>query len=170
MKEINLKKDLTAAGFTIISERYQHISQYNNCGAQLLHKNNAVVYVKDTGDFKTEYLLSKVEREAALKTPDIFLDDMVYEWAWNEENSTLGMYQWFPENIEHNFEEDAPCRVLIVGCYYGYEPINWAKNDAGEDIIFNNPGNAQDWINEQEKGPYMLKHGEAGRPEYFIIS
>ena len=67
MKEIIVKKDLVDAGFNIIAERYQRISQYGNMGAQLLHKNNAVVYVKDTGDFKTEYLLDKVEREAALK-------------------------------------------------------------------------------------------------------
>ena len=170
MKEINLKKDLTAAGFTIISEGYQHISQYNNCGAQLLHKNNAVVYVKDTGDFKTEYLLSKVEREAALKTPDLFLTHCIGEWIDNEEDQTLSFYQWYPEEIKESYKDDELCRVLIVGVYYGYEPIEWAKNDACEDIIFSNPGDAENWIEEQEKGPYYLKHGEAGRPEYFIIS
>ncbi len=170
MKEIIVKKDLVDAGFDIIAERYQHISQYNNIGAQLLHKNNAVICVEDGGADTREYLLDKVEREAALKAPDLFLDDLIWEWAHNEEDSQLALLQWFPENIGHNFEKDAPCRVLVVGCYYGHEPIEWAKNDAGEDIIFSSPGDAKAWIEEQEKGPYYLRHGEAGRPNYYIIS
>ncbi len=170
MKEIIVKKDLVDAGFNIIAERYQRISQYGNMGAQLLHKGRAVVYVEDTGADKTEYLLDKEERESALKAPDIFLDDMVWEWANNEDDSTLARYRWFPENIEHNYQEDDKCRVLVVGVYYGYEQIEWAANKSGEDIIFSSPALAQDWIDEQEKGTYYLKHGEAGRPEYFIIS
>ena len=170
MKEIIVKKDLVDAGFSIIAERYQQRFQYGNCGAQLLHKGRAVVCLEDGGADKIEYLLDKVEREAALKNPDLFLDDLVWEWANNEEDSQLALLQWFPENIGHNFEKDAPCRVLVVGCYYGYEPIDWAKNDASKDIIFSNSGDAQDWIEEQESSPYYLQHSEAGRPEYFIIS
>lgn len=170
MKEIIVKKDLVDAGFNIIAERYQRIYQYDNIGAQLLHKGRAVVYVEDNGADTTEYLLDKIEREAALKAPDIFLDDLVWEWANNEDDAQLAMYQWFPENIEQDYIEGDPCKVLIVWCYYRYEPIYWAKNESGEDIIFDTPALAQDWIEAQEKGPYYLRHGEAGRPEYFIIS
>lgn len=170
MKEIIVKKDLVDAGFNIIAERYQHIYQYDNIGAQLLHKGRAVVYIEDNGHFKTEYLLDKVEREAALKTPDIFLDDLVWDWANNEDDAQLAMYQWFPENIEQDYIEGETCRVLIVGSFFGYEPIDWAKNESGEDIIFDTHDLAQDWIEAQENGPYYLRHGEAGRPNYYIIS
>ena len=60
--------------------------------------------------------------------------------------------------------------MLVVGCYYGYEPIDWSKHDDGEEMVFSSPGDAQDWIDEQESSPYYLKHGEAGRPNYYIIS
>lgn len=170
MKEIIVKTNLTDIGFNIIAERYQHIYQYGNCGAQLLHKNNAVICVEDGGADTREYLLDKEEREAALKAPDIFLDDLVWEWANNEDDAQLALLQWFPEKIESEFRKDEPCRVLVVGCYYGHEPIEWVKYDASEEIVFSSPDDAQEWIDEQEKGPYYLQHSEAGRPDYFIIS
>lgn len=172
MKKIALNKDLTDAGFSIIAERYQRISQYNNIGAQLLHKGGTVVCVEDGGADTTTWLLDKEEREAALKTPDIFLDYLVYEWADSDPDYQLSGYQWFPENIDHDFYEDDPCRVLVVGVYYGYEPIYWARYDFAPygEIVFSSPGDATAWIKEQESSPYYLKHGEAGRPEYFIIS
>ena len=170
MKEINLKKDLTNINFSIIAEKYQHVTQYNNIGAQLLHKGRAVVYVEDTGIGKIEYLLDKEERKAALKNPDKFLDKRVQEWISNDNDVTLSLCRWFPEKIGSSFDEDGPCRVLIVGCFFGYEPIQWAKNDADDDIVFSSPDLAQDWIEAQENEPYILKHGEADRPEYFIIS
>lgn len=170
MQEIIVKKDLVDAGFTIIAERYQSIYQYNNIGAQLLHKNNAVICVEDGGADTTEYLLDKIEREAALKNPDLFLTHCIGEWIDNEEDQTLSFYQWYPEEIKESCNDGEPCRVLIVGCYFGHEPIDWAKNNDGEDIVFSSPGKAQEWIDEQESSPYMLKHGEAGRPDYFIIS
>lgn len=170
MKEIIVKKDLVDAGFNIIAERYQSIFQYGNCGAQLLHKGRAVVYVEDTGADETEYLLDKKERESALKAPDIFVDNLIWEWANNAESSALAMYQWFPENIEQDYIEGEPCRVLVVGSFFGYEPVDWAKHDDGEEIVFSSPETAQEWIEEQENGPYYLRHGEAGRPDYYIIS
>lgn len=168
MKEINTKRNLTDAGFDIIAEKYQHVTQYNNIGAQLLRKGCAIVCVEHTAETR-EYLLDKEEREAALKNPD-FLDDLVWGWANNEADSKLAMYRWFPEKIESSFDEDGPCKVLVVGCFFGYEPINWAKNESGEDLVFATPALAQEWIDEQENEPYYLRHGEAGRPEYFIIA
>lgn len=172
MKEITLHKELTDIGFSIIAERYQHVSQYNNCGAQLLHKGKAVIYVEDTGMGIIKYLLDKDERQAALKNPDLFLDTMIQEWISNEDDSTLSKYQWFPETIKHNYQEGQPCKVLVVGCFFGYEPIYWARYDFApyEEIVFANPTLAQAWIEAQESSPYILKHGEAGRPEYFIIA
>ena len=170
MKEITLNKDLTDVGFSIIAERYQHTYQYNNMGAQLLHKGRAVVYVEDYGASNTPYLLDKGEREAALKNPDIYLDKIICDWIDNEEDHALEFYCWYPEEIKESCKDGEPCRVLVGGVYYGYEPIQWAKNDTGEEIVFSSPGDAQEWIDEQEKGPYYLQHGEAGRPDYFIIS
>jgi hypothetical protein len=171
MKEIVTKCELTDRGFTIIAERYQRIAQYGNCGAQLLHKGRAVVYVEDNGNYKTEYLLDKEERKNALKNPDLFLTHAIGEWIDNEDDAQLAFYQWFPEKITHNFWGNEPCRVLVVGSFFGYEPIDWARNeDTDEDIVFSSLALAQDWIDEKEKGPYYLKHGEAGRPEYFIIA
>ncbi len=170
MKEIIVKKDLVDAGFNIIAERYQRISQHGNMGAQLLHKNNAVVYVEDTGADTTEYLLDKIEREAALKNPNLFLTHCIGEWIDNKKNQTLSFYQWYPEEIKESCNDGEPCRVLVVGSFFGYEPIQWAKHDDGEEIVFSSPETAQEWIEEQEKGPYYLRHGEAGRPEYYIIA
>ena len=98
------------------------------------------------------------------------MDDAAWEWANNEDDAQLALLQWFPENIEQDYIEGEPCRVLVVGYYYGYEPIQWAKHDDGEEIVFSSPDDAQEWIDEQEKGPYYLQHSEAGRPNYYIIS
>lgn len=66
------------------------------------------------------------------------------------------------------------CKVWEQHCYYQGtlgKPLDGYVTEDGNDepLIFANAATAQDWIDEQNQGRYLLAHGEADRPKYFIV-
>lgn len=66
--------------------------------------------------------------------------------------------------------DDGPFAVLVSRDYYGPKSITAAAcDDRGDTLEFATIADAQEWIDEEEDGPYYLGHNESGRPTYKII-
>lgn len=171
MKELNLKKCLDdIENAELVEDIYQNTSQIENYGVKLYKVGKAVIYVEDACNQINEYLLNKIEAAAALKDPKAFLADNISEWAMNEDNSQLARYQWAGcvDDLDRYIGDDQ-CKILVIGCYNGYQPVNWLKDEEWNDIVFENSNKAQEWIDEAEREIYYLSHNEVGRPDYYII-
>jgi hypothetical protein len=131
-----------------------------------------LLLVEDSGD-ANYYRVTGGDRELALKNPTEWLGNMAGEWADNTDEPQLERLRWGLDKPESLHNPDCPndCRILRVGSYYGYTPIDWVRNEDGdqEPLEFANAKAAQKWIDEAKSGTYHLSHNEAGRPTYYIV-
>ncbi len=158
----------------------QNCNQFDNCSITIFE------VMEDSGDLKAGMLFGKEDmiadsNEYILEDDDIaelkrvgiekYLEDWADMWANNgEEDQVVEMCRWGLHDIEdYAYEGENTCNVLVEGCYYGYTPIDRAKDERGDVLKFANSKAAQAWIDAQEEGRYYLSHNEAGRPQYVIV-
>lgn len=162
-----------------IDSRSQSQTQYNNLRVALYRVTKDIANAK-IGDLllieedadNREYLLDAREAQTALASPADFLKDAAWAWADNMPEPQLERYQWGiddPANDAVSADDDRPCRIVVKGCYYGYTPYDYATDERGETLMFDNAAAAQAWIDEQESGRYDLGNNEAGRPTAYIV-
>ena len=163
-----------------VDSRSQSQTQYGNIRVALYRvtkgfqgvSDGDMILVEEDADNR-EYLLDADEAQTALDSPAAFLEDAAAAWADSMPKPQLERYQWGiadPANDVVSADDTRPCRIVTKGCYYGYTPYDYATDERGETLIFDNAAAAQAWIDEQESGRYYLDHNEAGRPTYYIIA
>ena len=177
MRDINIS-NLTDHANEIAS-RSQSQTQYSNISVTLYQATDDMpgvnvgdVILRESDADTRDYLLDDSEAQTALANPDDYLRSCASAWADNETYWQLERYRWGiddPANDAVAEEYKEPCRIVVKGCYYGYTPYDYACDNTGEPIDFDNAPAAQAWIDEQEAGTYYLSHNEAGRPTYIIV-
>lgn len=100
-------------------------------------------------------------------------------WAWNTEYSEGELLSWygFDETDVLDIAEESDKNVTIWRKPYYFEgtlgaPIaDYIRDErTGEILNFDSYADAKAWIEKEEEGVYYLSHGEAGRPDYFIVN
>lgn len=163
-----------------IDSRSQAQTQYGNIRVSLYRvtadiakaKAGDLLLVEEDADNR-EYLLDTDEAQTALDSPAAFLEDAAAAWADSMPTPQLERYQWGiddPANDVVSASFTRPCRIVVKGCYYGYTPYDYATDERGKTLIFDNAAAAQAWIDEQEAGRYDLGHNEAGRPTCYVVA
>ena len=175
MEERRFTEEMNKDEWEVLAEEKQNVNQYDNYSATLYRDNGSEkIYLYE--DLMNEYNLYELEDEDIPKDGDYknSLYGFVGNWISNENDLALECYRWGHSNpsedvVGEDFEGD--CKVLVVGCYAGYEPINWATCEHRmETLIFGSAREAQEWIDKQEEGLYYLANNEMGRPDYYIIA
>ena len=177
MKDMNIRNLTDHA--TEIASRSQSQTQYNNISVTLYQVTDAMpgvnigdLILRESDADSRDFLLDASEARSALANPDDFLRSCASAWANNETYWQLERYRWGiddPANDAVSEGYDKPCVVVVKGCYNGYAPYNYACDDAGDSLEFDDAAAAQAWIDEHEAGTYYLSHNEAGRPTYTIV-
>ena len=163
-----------------IDSRSQTQTQYGNIRVALYRvtaniakaKAGDLLLIEEDADNR-EYLLDTDEAQTALADTDAYLRDAADAWADSMPDPQMERYQWGiadPANDVVSADDTRPCRIVVKGCYYGYTPYDYATDERGETLIFDNAAAAQAWIDEQEAGRYDLGHNEAGRPTSYIVA
>ena len=163
-----------------IDSRSQAQTQYGNIRVSLYRvtadiakaKAGDLLLIEEDADNR-EYLLDTDEAQTALDSPAAFLEDAAAAWADSMPTPQLERYQWGiddPANDVVSASFTRPCRIVVKGCYYGYTPYDYATDERGKTLIFDNAAAAQAWIDEQEAGRYDLGHNEAGRPTCYVVA
>ncbi|ADK81593.1 hypothetical protein [Sediminispirochaeta smaragdinae] len=160
----------------ILAEEHQNTNQFDNYSSTLYKdpETGRIYYYEDQIN---EYSLWEVEEDDLLgntkKDYEAFVSEQVSEWISNSDDPIMESIAWGhrdPDSIKADPEYTGECKVLVIGNYYGYQPIQWARDESGwEEITFDSAAQAQEWIDEEEDGIYYLSHNEAGRPDYYII-
>ena len=178
MRDINILQLTDNA--TEIASRSQSQTQYNNISVTLYQATDAMpgvnvgdVILRESDADTRDFLLDASEAQTALANPDDFLRACASAWANNVEPWQLERYRWglnnpYDDAVADDF--DQPCRIVVKGCYNGYTPYDYACDNTGEPVDFDNAAAAQAWIDAHVQGTYYLSHNEAGRPSYYIIS
>jgi len=99
-----------------------------------------------------------------------YLDDWAATWAANEDDTLVERIKWgLLDPDDAAYTGDGPCNVIVIGCYFGYTPVDLARDAQGESLTFETRATAQAWIDAQQEGIYYTSHNEAGRPSYIIV-
>lgn len=154
-----------------VSRLAQNTNQFENYSLTLRRIPNDGLFLHEDQMNGSEYYLVAPEEAA---DPVNFLRDCASEWAGNSgESCELEMLAWSlisAEDLQVGEDYEGKCKIIIEGNYYGYSPIDYAKDEMGNDImIFDDRASAQNWINDAEGGVYYTQHNEAGRPTYTIV-
>ena len=71
-------------------------------------------------------------------------------------------------------DDETDVSVWCEPCFYagtlGAPVGHYVCNDEHEAIIFATVADAQEWIDKEESGVYVLRNGEAGRPTYTVCN
>lgn len=154
-----------------IASLSQSVNQFDNYSLTLRRTESGQLFLHEDQMNDSEYYLVDADEAA---DPASFLRDCASEWAGNcNDNADLEMIAWGlrgADDFEVSDHFDGECKIIVESNYYGYSPLDYAKDDMGNDVrIFASRQEAADWIDEQEDGTYYLSHNEAGRPTYTIV-
>ena len=149
----------------------QDTNQFENYSLTLRRTESGQAFLHQDQMNDSEYYLVSDDE---INNPSAFLRDCASEWAGNcGEYCELEMLAWglkSADDLAVAEDYDGECKIIIEGNFYGYSPINYAKDEMGnDDLIFESRQLAQEWIDVQEDGTYYLSHNEAGRPAYTIV-
>jgi len=179
MKDIK-KENIHDLKHVEIAQISQNQYQYDNYNITLYKakedgeeiKAGDMVIREDCISNSNDYILDKDEKCDAQIDFEAFLNGLASDWACNEEDIHLELIRWglkSPEDDVRNETWQDACRVIIKETFGNHTPIDYARNENQEVMIFENYSTTQAWIDKQEKGTYHLRHGEAGRPVYYIV-
>ena len=74
---------------------------------------------------------------------------------------------------EADEDYEGECKVWVEYCYsssmLNHPNDGFARDEYGEEIVFENYDAAQEWIDETNSETYYLSHGEMGSPSYTIM-
>lgn len=77
------------------------------------------------------------------------------------------------EIVEADEDFEGECRVWITYCYssgtLGHPNDDFARDDDGDTITFDDYAAASKWVDAQTSGTYYLSHGEMDAPSYKIV-
>lgn len=154
-----------------IASLSQSVNQFDNYSLTLRRTEYGQLFLHQDQMNDSEYYLVSADEAT---DPVLFLRDCASEWAGNcEDNAEIEMLAWGlkdASDLEVRDDFNGTCKIIVESNYYGYGPIDYAKDDMGNDVrIFTTRQEAADWIDEQEDGTYYLSHNEAGRPTYTIV-
>jgi hypothetical protein len=149
----------------------QSVNQFGNYSLTLRRTDSGQFFMYEDQVNDSKYYLVSADEAA---DPASFLRNCASEWAGNcDDNADLEMIAWGlrgADDFEVTDDFDGECKIIVEGDYYGYSPIDYAKDDMGNDVlVFDTRQEAADWIEQQEDGIYCLSHNEAGRPNYTIV-
>lgn len=149
----------------------QSVNQFENYSLTLRRTESGQLFLHEDQMNDSEYYLVSADEAT---DPASFLRDCASEWAGNcDDNADLEMIAWGlrgAEDFEVTDDFAGECKIIVQSNYYGYSPIDYAKDDMGNDVrIFASRQEAADWIEQQEDGTYYLSHNEASRPTYTIV-
>ncbi len=160
-----------------LAQNFQNTEKYDNFGVRLLLDEETGKYFYYENHIN-DHLFEEIDYSDLVDYQDEngnidyqeYLVDKIRDWIFREEDDVvLASLQWELESPKNcDLKSEGPFRILVVGWYSGYYPINWEKDERYEDRIFDTYKEAENWIEEQENTVYYLKHNEAGRPDYYI--
>jgi hypothetical protein len=139
-----------------------------------------IVWLRDLDGSEYPYTDPAVLAEV-LADPDAHLASLAEDMATDADDVLLARLAWgltTPEEVAASEDYDGPCRVLVVGSYYGYAPLKWVSESDLVDLDYDDTPHEFATRAEAEAaiamlegdGPYHLAHNEAGRPDYHIVS
>lgn len=176
MEEIRFTTEMEGNRWTweTLAEEKQNVYQFDNYSATLYRdpESGKIYYYEDR---MNDYYFYELESEDLPEDGDYekLLAQFIGEWVSNEDDPKLEMYCWGRSNpAEDAVDEDfvGNCKVLVVGCYAGYQPIHWAADNNIDPLDFGSAREAQAWIDDRDNGVYYLSNNEQGRPSYYIIA
>jgi len=146
--------------------------QYGNYNYKLYRAEDGKMILKEDMSADSNYFWVD-DNDITDNNYDDFLKECAVEWAGNgEEDERIQRIAWgidSPESYAVDKDYKEPVKILSIGHYYGYEPIDYVHDDQGYDLIFDTYGEAEEWINDHESETYYLSHGEYSRPDYYIV-
>ena len=134
----------------------------DNYDPQILDVTSEIIRDVETG---------KITWEEYLK--DIVINDWDYdcpEIEWLSQWGLLNLDDYVICGPNYCDYEDGEVCVWVHRCYCGHDPSGLLRDENGEIRKFTDCQEARKWIEENGEGRYVLAHGEAGRPTYYIIS
>lgn len=175
-----LEKHLDTYFLQELAARKQHGSQYGNPTCTLYVVPEGIdpeecdlpagtkILVEDDGAETTEYLIT--DEDMSGRDESAYVDDMVREWADNEDHRQLALCLWGLSDIDdYAYAGDSACVVSVEKQYNTHRPTNFARDERGDVLTFDASVEAQAWVDEQEAmSPYYLDHNEHSRPRYAI--